>query len=305
MTDAHRRGERFDLNLLPALEVLLRTGSVTDSAEQLGMTQSGASRTLARLRDLFGDPLLVREGPNMRLTARAEALRPTLSRLIEDAHRLVESGGEFDPQTARGMLRMTTADYGLHVLLPGLLQRVTEEAPHLDLEVVPSEHPVEGLVSGQLDFAINIPDGLKHPDLARTRLLEDNLVCVIRRGHPALARRFTVKRYAGLEHILVAPSGRSGGIVDEALARHGLKRRVSLLTPSFLSVPYFLHTSDRVCALPRRMANQFAERWPFVLVEPPIALPGFRIQLYWMERRRTDPIHRWFRQLAREVADEL
>lgn len=305
MTAKHGRGDPYDLNLLPVLLALLEYRSVTRAAQELGLTQSGASRALARLRALFRDPLLVREGAGMAPTARAEALLPTLQRLIQESSRLIDSGGDFEPASARGTIRLRSADFAVHVFLPPFLREVSGRAPGLDLAVLPPARGVDSLLSGEVDFVIDVAGMLDHPDLARTPLLEEGFCCLLRTDHPYASGRLTKKRYAELDHVLVAPGGKSGGVVDRVLEREGLGRRVSVQVPSFLVVPRLLLDSDRIATLPSRLAADLAAHWPLVARRPPVEVPSFRIQLFWMERRRTDPIHRWLRRVAAAVAAEL
>jgi DNA-binding transcriptional LysR family regulator len=304
MTRTHRT-EPFDLNLLPVFVALMETGSVSQAARRLGLTQSGTSRALARLRSLLGDPLFVREANKMVATARARALAPRIERLVEEAARLPEEPTAFEPSKARGTVRLASADFALHILLPRLLEETRGQAPGIDVQAYPTPSSVEALESGRLDFSIHVEGALAHPDLVRTPLFEEGFECLVREGHPATQKRLTVRRYARLEHLLVAPGGRPGGIVDTLLEERGVTRRVAVMVPSFLVVPALLERSDLVATLPRRLARSLTARWPLVSIPPPLPLPSFRLQLFWVERRRQEPLHTWFRQLMQDVASRL
>lgn len=302
MSGTHDLPGSLDLNLLRPLGRLLETRSVTRAAQELGVTQSAASRSLARLRELFDDPLLVREGQGMHLTQRAESLRPQVARLLADCARLVAQPAEFVPREARGRVRLVAADYAQVLLLPRLLAHVTEHAPGLDLEALPPSATLEALEAGEVDFAIDVAQAHEGPHLMRTNLFEEGFSVVVRRGHPVLGRRLTLQRYVRLEHVLVSPRGRPGGIVDRVLQARGLERRVSVIVPSFGVAPALVAASDRIATLPTHFAEDCCQRWPLVCLPVPVPVPRFQLALFWMDRRRTEGLHRWFRKVVREVA---
>jgi DNA-binding transcriptional LysR family regulator len=305
MSVTHDQAQQLDLNLLRPLGRLLETRSVTRAARELGVTQSAASRSLSRLRELFDDPLLVREGQRMHLTKRAEALRPQVARLLADCARLVAQPAEFDPQEARGRVRIVAADYAQVLLLPRLLAHVTEHAPGLDLEALPPTSGLDLLEAGEVDFAIDVAQAYDGPHLMRTNLFDEGFSVVVRRGHPVLGRRLTLQRYVRLEHVLVSPRGKPGGIVDRVLQARGLERRVSVIVPSFGVAPALVAASDRIVTLPTHFAEDCCRRWPLVCLPVPVPVPRFQLTLFWMDRRRTEGLHRWFRKVVREVAQSV
>lgn len=293
----------LDLNLLRVLAVLLAEGGVGRAARRLGRTQSAVSRSLGRLREAFDDPLFVRQGQRMVPTARAEAIRPSVERLLTDVERLLLPMEAYDPREARGALRLTGADMPLVLLVAPILERLSAEAPGLDLHVRPGGRVLERLESGELDVVLEVVGAIDHPELVRTPLREEGFACLVRRDHPWLADPTDLEAYAALEHVLVAPTGQSrGGVVDTALAKRGLRRRVRVEVPSFAAAPALVAGSDRVVTLPEWMAKDLGPRWDLVVVPPPIAVPRFTIAAHWMERRRTDPLHRWFRQVMRDAS---
>ena len=292
----------FDLNLLRSLRALLSTCSVTLAAAQTGVTQPAMSRSLGKLREALGDPLLVRTGRGFVRTPRGEELNDRVEQVLSDVQRLLSEPGSFDAATSDRVFRLTAADMFTVVTLPTVLARLERVAPGVNVEVVPSTRPEADLESGWLDAAVAPSGALKGPELMRTRLFDETFVVLMRAGHPALEGEWNVERYASLHHALVAPGGRPGGLVDRELEARGLRRRVVALVPSFAAVPVLVAESELVTALPSRMAAGFARQ--FGLQARPLPLDGlqFGLDLYWHHRFDADAGHRWWRGVVKECA---
>lgn len=294
MHDAHDlRG--LDLNLLRALAALLDTGSVTRAAELAGITQPAMSRALARLRSLLGDAVLVRAGRGMVLTPRAEELRPVVARVLADVVHVLSAPGAFHPAESRRVFRMAAADFFTTVAVPRWLAHVRGIAPQVGLEVVQGTHPALELESGALDAVVAPPRQVAGSEFRRTRLLEESFEVLLRSDHPALSLPWTAEVWAAQPHLLVAPGGRSGGVVDDLLASRGLQRRTAVLVQSFAAAAPIVAASDLVVTLPARLARRVAPRWE--LATRPVPLDGlhFALDLFWHARLDADPAHRWFR----------
>lgn len=296
-----------DLNLLIALRALLRERSVTRAARGLRLSQPAMSNTLTRLRRLLGDPLLVRSGGQMSLTPRADALRAPLEEIIERISGLLTAGTPFAPEEAREVFRVAATDYVEMVLLPRMAAAVQRAAPRCALDVRPiagESSPVPALGAGELDLALGVFFDLP-PGFYREELLRERLVCVLRRGHPALHEEFTVERFAALPHLLVAPRRNEPGVIDRALASRGLTRHIALYVPHFLVAPQIVAESDLVVTLPERAAQHFATFLPLEICEPPLPALRFPVSMVWHERTHQSPAHRWLRsQVPREVRRE-
>jgi DNA-binding transcriptional LysR family regulator len=296
---------QVDLNLLVALDALLAEGHVTRAAARLGLTQSALSRALGRLRVLLDDPLFVRTGHGMRPTPRAQALAEPLRRALEQLHSAVLDRPGFDPATSRRTFTLGTVDYALAVLLPPLLERLKEQAPGVDVTVRSIPRDFTGaLEAGELDMVL-MPSRPTSAGLVWTPLFDERFVCVLREGHPALRQPLTLKRFAALGHVLVAPEGRPGSQVDDILAEQGMKRRVALLVPNFLVVPPVVAASDLIATLPVRVVRAFEGALALQRVAPPLKVPGFTLAQGWHERQRREPGHVWFRGLMAEVGRHL
>ena len=297
-----------DLNLVLALDALLAERHVTRAASRLGITQSAASHALARLRDLFDDPLLVR-GPKgtMLPTPRASALAPAVHRVLVELSAVLRGDAAFDPATAQHMFRIGTSDYVALVLMPKLVERLGRLAPGVNLRLHNLiDHGDEELAAGALDVVISLPRGSSRPAGSYEKVLfDESFTCIVRKDHPLADARLTLPRYCAAAHLLVAPRGAPGGVVDDALAAIGRSRRIALAVPHFLVVPCLIAGSDLVATLASRVATAFADMLQLVQMPPPLALPKFQVALAWHERTHDDAPQRWLRHLILTVAAEV
>jgi DNA-binding transcriptional LysR family regulator len=286
-----------DLNLLVVLRALLAERHVTRAARSVGLSQSAASHALARLRDLYRDPLLVRAGRTLEPTPRALALLPAIDRALAEIQATIVGPAPFDPRTEHRTFTFGMADYGQAMLCGPMLARLAREAPGIDVAVSSGEGVDDLVDEGVLDLGVTVrPPRSGGP--SSTELFSDDFVCIVRKGHPEATERITLKRYLALRHVVVAPSGSPGSVVDTELARRGLRRRVAARVPSFLVAPIVVSGSDFINTGPARLARLLAERHPIALVRPPLRLPSFTLYLVWPRRFDQDPAHRWFRELV-------
>lgn len=293
-----------DLNLLPVLHALLRTRSIKQAGAAVGLSPSATSHALARLRELLGDPLLVRAGRTMQLTPRAERLAPRLDQALRALEEALDDEADFDPGAMRRAFHIATTDYVEMVLAPVLGARLEASAPGVDLLHVRDRDPAAALRSGAIDLSINV--GYAMPDDIHVQpLIDETFACVMRADHPALGRRLTPRRFATLNHVLVSPRGGQRGIVDEKLEAQGLHRRVARTVASFTAAPFLLRNSDLVLTAPRRLATAVADDLGLVLVDPPLPLTGFTLALAWHRRHDGDPAHTWLRSQVVAAAAEL
>jgi DNA-binding transcriptional LysR family regulator len=292
----------FDLNLLVALDALLAERSVTRAAGRIGITQSAASHALSRLRKLTGDELLVRGRDGMVPTIRAEAMRAPLRRALEEITGTLSSPGAFDPKTARLRAFIGASDYAELVLLPGIMARLVCEAPGVELRVImPGQDPASELAAGKLDFVLmpSLP-GDESQGIRARKLFNDRFVCIARHGHPlAKTKTLSLSSFAGAAHALISPWGMEGGYVDDALARLGLQRKVSIAVPHFLVAPHIVASSDLLLTVAGRVAEVVVGPLGLVVLAPPqeLGLTGFTLSILWHERTHDDPARRWLRDV--------
>lgn len=287
---------------LIALDALLETRSVSAAAARLGVTQSAMSHTLARLRERFDDPLLVRSGRGLVPTARAAEMAPRLRSAVRELAAAVEAGPGFDPARATRTFHLAATDLVELVLLPRLLPRVATAAPGVDLLLRAPGGAIDAVLAGDLDLAVERLHGDRAPAGLRARaLFRDRFVCLMRRGHP-LAGRLTLDAFVSARHALIAPSGGRGGIVDSLLEARGLSRRTAVLLPSFLVVPHLIATTDLLVTLPERVARVFAPLLPLHAEPPPLPTPEFTMSMVWHERNDREPGLTWLRERMLEAA---
>lgn len=296
----------IDLNLLVVLRALLRERHVTRAARELGLSQSATSHALARLRELYSDPLLVRSGRSLELTPRAAALLPQLERGLSELQGSLRGPERFEPKRARFSLRIGTADYGQAILSGPVLELLRAEAPDVNLQATSYPEVFEQLEAGTLDFALVTKTKLPRT-LLEQRLFSDGFVCMLRRGHPALQkrRRVSFAQYLELEHLLVAPGGTPGSYVDTELGRRGHARRVALQVSSFLVAPQVVAETDLISTGPELLLRRMSKHYPVVLSKPPLVIPRFELCLIWHSRREHDPAHAWMRSVIVRAAHGL
>jgi DNA-binding transcriptional LysR family regulator len=293
-----------DLNLLRALEALLDERSVSRAAQRLALTQSTVSGMLARLRQMFDDPLFVRTQRGILPTPRAEALAGPLRQLLADADALV-APNIFDPARSEATLSIAVNDYMQRALLVPFIAALRREAPRLRLAVKPPviEEVADRLAQKDIDLAVTIPE-FAAADLPSRRLYSERYVAVIRPQHPLADKLVGLAAFCAFDHLLVSPTGGAfEGPTDRALARLGARRNVRYSLPSFLVLLDVLQTDDLIAVVPERLLSGGAGAYRTFV--PPVDIPGFDVIAVWHARVHRDPAHRWLRQKLAEVAGTL
>ncbi|WP_066736438.1 LysR family transcriptional regulator [Cupriavidus sp. D384] len=286
---------RLDLNLLVTLDVLLSEHNVTRAAERLHYSQPSVSVHLARLREIFDDPLLLPGPRGMRPTARAESLRAPLREALAALELAVSPEHPFDPAVAANTWRIAATDYSESTVLLPALAGLRQSAPGTRVavvEMVPA-NLVRQAERGDIDLAFHTTEG--SPDsLHRLPLFTERYVLVGRTGHPRLKRKPTLAQFCALEHVIVSPDGGGFfGVTDEALAAAGMSRRVALSVPHFLYVAAVVAGTDLVAMLPARLV---VDNPALQVVDAPVEVPGYEMSMLWHERLHRDPAHQWLRQ---------
>jgi DNA-binding transcriptional LysR family regulator len=290
----------IDLNLLVVLEALLSERHVTRAAMRVGLSQSATSHALSRLRDLYGDPLLVRSGSKLALTPRAHALLPVITRALADLHATITQEPAFDARVSERAFRLGADDYTQAMLIPPLLEHFEREAPGISLSTVHAPNLLELVEEGQVDLATVVGHSVPSP-LRRQELFTEGFTCMVRKRHPSVKSKLTLSQYLALRHLVVAPSGAPGSVVDSALAERGKQRRVALRVSSFLVAAVLVMKSDLISTVPERLAQRFVKIYPLRLLPPPLPLPRFTLSIAWHPRLENDPPHAWFRNAIARI----
>lgn len=293
-----------DVDLLHVLGALVEQRSVTGAARALGRTQSSVSRTLTRIRALFGDPVLEPSGGRgLQLSSRGRELGQKVTLALE-AVRQVFAAPTVDPRSEQRTFRIAAADYTQVVLLDGWIHALRKQAPGITIELHPvGADSIEPLSRGTLD--LGIAPRLLVPGLEQfvfKPLMVDRLVCVLRRGHPAARRPLTLSRWLELEHVMVGSVLPNTSAVQEALHAMKRTRRVVARVPSMVAALHLVARSDLTCALPEKLIR--ALPYGVVTRRLPLTVAPLDLQLLWHPRVTTQPLHRWLRESLLELAGE-
>ncbi|MFC1411999.1 LysR family transcriptional regulator [Streptacidiphilus sp. N1-12] len=298
----------IDANLALALDALLTEHSVTRAAERLHSSPAAMSRTLARLRRILQDPLLVRAGQAMVPTPRAVALREEAAAVVGGLRALLSPGTSVDPATLRSTFTLQAADLVGAALAPGLLRLAEQEAPGVSFRLLAEEWEAgPALRDGRIDLEVGSIDHVD-PETQVEELVSLRMVPAVRAGHPLTRGTPSPARLAAAQHVAVSRRGRFTGPLDQALAELDLRRRVGVVLPSHLSAMALAARSDIVCLVPAALPGaapspltQDATALGLRLLDVPLQLPPLTIGMAWHPRHTADGAHRWLRGTVRRV----
>ncbi|HSI03925.1 MAG: LysR family transcriptional regulator [Myxococcota bacterium] len=303
----------MDLNLLRALDVLVRERNVTRAGRALGLSQPAMSNALTRLRQVTGDPLLVRSPEGMLPTPRALELAEPVRQALALLSRAVSEHETFVPERATGNFRIALLDHSAFVFMPLIVKRLAAVAPKVSVEALAwrgDDLNYRELQAGEIDLLLSVGSFSEAPaGIYRRRLFADRFVCLVRQGHPLVKDELDLETYCALSHILVSPRGGRRGIVDDALDARGLARRVAVVVPHFMIAPFLAAQTDFIVTISEYVARPLGALLPLAFHDPPLEFAkGSWFQL-WHERTHYDPAHKWFRDqvaaLAAEVEQEI
>lgn len=303
-TDMHAE---IDLNLLRVLCAVHATRSVSKAAEELGMTQSGVSNALRRLRASFSDPLFVRCADGMQATARAQDLIDLIAPGMAGITSALTTTTRFDPTQSSRLFRIMASDLAQVVLMPRLLARVSPLAPNVRFETVDAspEDGRRGMEGGSIDMVFgNWPAfGL---DFHRQVLFKENFVVLMREDHPLSRRRLTRSAYLNARHLDYRPGGVSyqslRQVLDKVLQTQNQKRHVTFTAAHALGLASVLCESDLLLTLPSRLVSALTFGRKQLVVRPlPINSPEMTITLQWHTRVHRDPAVTWLRRAIVEI----
>jgi DNA-binding transcriptional LysR family regulator len=294
----------FDLNLLIVFDAVMQDRSVTRAGSRIGLSQPAMSHALNRLRHMLKDDLFVRTPDGMVPTPRAEMLAQPLRNALSEMQLALEPVA-FDPAKADRHFTLAVNNYAAVVLAPPLVAAVTAAAPSVRLDLRPSGtlDLFQQMDRGDLDLVLGRDDDPVER-FARTDLLEDPFVMVMRRGHPAIRRKLSPAAFAALPHLEISSSGEDTGFIDRWLAKNGCQRHIALRAP-YLSAASVLVQSDFVATLSRRIAQEFVRNHPLEIRQPPYESPRVRTTMLWHRRLDRHPAHHWLREIIVSLAKGL
>lgn len=296
--------DRLDLDLLVTLDTLLAERNVSRAAKRLNLSQPAMSARLNRLRDMFGDQLLLPAQRGMLPTQRAVEMQAPLHEALEGVRRVLAQGARFDPTRARATVAIAASDYGQYSILMGLAEALRTEAPGIRIvwRTIDAEALTAQMERGDVHVAVMTPESA--PGTLRMRTLyRERYVAIARTGHPAVRGRLDLDSFCALDHVIVSPQGGGfSGPTDAALEAVGRRRRVVLSVPGFLIVAEIVGRSDLIALVPSRIVRDQAGR--LQVLEPPLAVAGFEFAMVWHDRTDTHPLQRWLRDRIATLAGD-
>jgi DNA-binding transcriptional LysR family regulator len=305
--DLAARLHKVNLDLLPVLHELLRTRSVTRTAQSFNMTQPAVSRALRQLRDAFGDPLLVSPGRNARLTDRAEALAGPLGRTLSDLDLLLKPAGPFDPASEPVHLVINTADYVTQLLAPILSEICAKEAPHIVLEFTwAGTRNTEDLA--RVDFMIG-PRAFGQTlgkKVGSLPLWRDEMVCIAAAANRAIPARITPDQFQAARYVAFRRDLRAPQDVHVLLQPTSMLEVAPVCTvPNFLVLGTIVEKSECIALVPRKVARELARRERLRIVEIAHPRRHLFIDAYWSLATNSRRGRAWFRELLARAAARL
>jgi DNA-binding transcriptional LysR family regulator len=281
-------------------DVLYNTRSVTRAAEQLGQSQPTISLWLGKLREQLRDPLFVRTPAGMAPTPQAEALITPCREVLESLRRLVAWESDFDPATAHRRFRLCVSDASHITLLPRILAYIRTHAPGISLEATRIDGNTErALETGESDLAIGYIPWLGG-GIYQQVLYAQDWVCLSSPAHPRLQAGLEMGHYLCEGHVLVS-AGTGQRLLEAALARDGIERRIVLQVPGFLGLGAIIGSTDLIATLPRHIGEALAHTHGVRVHDCPVAVERFSVKQHWHARYHQDTGNRWLRSLMTDI----
>lgn len=290
---------RLDGTLLLVFRELMRQGRATAAAERLGLSQSGVSHALARLREVFGDPLFLRRPHGLEPTRRARELAPQVEALIALAQDAVGGAAGFDPAGATRRFQVGAAEFVTALIAAPVLRSLEQDAPTASLafRFLVGDAALAALRRGDIDLAVGRFREVSEP-LVREPLFRDRYAVVARLGHPALTEGLGRAAFARLGHVAVSPEGEAGG-GDPTLSRILARQRVVAIAPRFLTAFAMAAATDALVTAPRPLALRYAAAFGLDVFETPFAPPPLEVFTVRRAGPQADPAAAWLEQKVR------
>jgi len=296
---------QVDLNLLVALDALLTERNVTRAGERLFLSQSAMSATLAKLRHMFDDELLVRVGRNLEPTAYADEIAGPVRQCLQQLEDLLNAKRAFEPRVESRVFRIAATDYAVLLMLAPLVKRLAELAPNISVQFVKLDGAARALLGGgDVDFSI-MPEGVE-AGLPAMDLFQDPWVCIVWDRHQSIGERLTLEEFMAQPHMTfnIGDEGHAS-IADEHLARAGYRRHIVATTASMTNAPFLLQGTAMLSVVPRRLAERLRVAASIRLLDLPIAVPPLAEKLVWNPRFTHSLPHIWMREQLASIAAGL
>jgi len=293
----------IDLNLLVVLDALLTEKHVTRTGVRLHLSQPAISHSLNKLRVLLDDPLLIRQGNEVVLSALAQNLQAPLKEILGQIETLLGQSIDFVPADSQRTLRIAMSDYGAAIVLPKLLVQLRAQAPGTSLVVIQDSRlgMLEQVGQGRIDLAIGVFPA-PGADICTEVLFEETFTCLLDRRSLPENGVLDLDSYLARPHLLVSMDGNTRGEVDNVLRARGLKRRVAVNVPHWGTAPGMIADTDLILTVATRTLTNVPFGDTLVAMAPPLTVAPFNYVQAWHNRFNQDPAHRWLRELVRQVS---
>ncbi|MCG7327862.1 LysR family transcriptional regulator [Achromobacter sp. ACRQX] len=291
-----------DLNLLVVFNELHKHGRVSAVAESLGISQPGVSNALSRLRKLLGDELFLRTSRGMVPTPYAESLAQPIADALSALQGTLNARVAFDPARSERSFVIGVNDVGETYFLPRLMRALDQVAPGVTIRTVrtTSIDVRDEMERGRMDLAMGFLPGLKGGFFQR-RLFRQPYVCIFRQDHPLARSGVSVRQFRAAEHVAIVSEGTGHGVVDEVIARAGIRRRLRLTVPHFMAVGPVLQATDMIAVVPQRFADCACGPFGLAAAPCPVKIPESVINVFWHARNHREAANQWLRQVVVDV----
>lgn len=297
-TPKRQADANIDLKLLAIVNELHRTRSVSLAAENLRVSQSAISMSLAKLRRQFRDPLFVRTSTGMEPTPHALEVLALLKKAEGLIQTALEHRVRFDPATSERVFHICSTDISQLTLIPPLMRKLRQVAPSVQVELVtPSDSLLDRLESGEVDLAIGYipPMGA---GFYQQRLFRDRLVCALCARHPRIGGELTLEMFERELHVTVGVSGTGHSLIDRTLEAKKIRRKVGLRVPGFLGLAPILTGTELLAIVPEQLGRYFAASGKIKVLTLPFSIPPYYVLQHWHERYNHDPANIWLRGIV-------
>ena len=293
----------IDLNLLVVLDALLTEKHVTRTGVRLHLSQPAISHSLNKLRLLLGDPLLIRQGNEVVLSALAQNLQAPLKAVLGQIETLLGQSIDFVPADSQRTFRVAMSDYGAAIVLPKLLVQLRKLAPDTSLVVIQDSRlgMLEQIEQGKIDLAVGVFAALA-ADISCDVLFEETFTCLLNRRSLPENGVLDLDSYLARPHLLVSMDGNTQGEVDNVLRAQGLQRRVAVNVPHWGTAPGMIADTDLILTVATRTLDNVPLGDTLVAMPPPLTVAPFNYVQVWHQRFNQDPAHRWLRELVKQVS---
>lgn len=298
----------LDLNLLVAFDALMEERNVTRAAVKAAVSQPAMSAALSRLRTHFGDPLFIRSAAGLLPTARAKEIGQHVSKALGELTNLLAADEQFSPGDKIISFTLGLTDYAIMVMLPGIMQAVSQQAPGVTIHVrtfVDRDEAVSMLDTGKIDLVIGIAPTQSESRILSQPLFSDQFVTLVRGDSQAAKSGMSLENYLKMNHILVSPEGHHYGLVDERLKAIGASRELRLTLPTMFAAAAIVQQTDYIATVLKRSVLANGNSASIAMITPPLEMPEIQFYLFWHRRSDNSNTQRWLRGLICAQAGEL